>query len=270
MSDATIITPPGNPPPQTPLADLNLKPSQAPANPAAPAASVPTPAPAAQPVTQDALKQLIESLQKPAQGAVPQSFAPTGDDLLDGMVESVVIAFPNLHIDRAVGRAISEGDARFIDEAYIREIAGDRAEKVLKVARAAIGHINAEAAAVSNAVNAAAGGQEKWAAAVAAFNQNAAPELRKAVAGMADNPKTAVAAAQVVLQFASANGFSSATNLSGNPSFSAPGQSSGLSSAEFKAEMQKLNQSAGRTADYQEKRADLYNRRVLGKQAGLN
>lgn len=277
MADnANIITPPGNPPEQTPLTQLNLQPvnqqNQQVQQPVQqPATPVVTP-PAGQ--NQDAINQLLAILNKPADTQNVQlpttGFNPTGDDVLDGMVESVSLAYPGLNIERAVGRAISEGDARFIDEAYIREIAGAKGDQVLRVAKAAVQHITNAAAAVQRDVMAAAGGADKWGAAVAVFNKTAAPELRQAIATMADNPKTAVAAAQVILQFAAAGGFINTGSQGQGNQYSAPGNASGLSSKEFKTEMAKLNQTAGQSADYQDKRAELYNRRVLGKNAGLN
>lgn len=75
-------------------------------------------------------------------------------------MESVALAYPGLNIERAVGRAISEGDSRFIDEAYIREIAGAKGDQVLRVAKAAVQHITNAAAAVQRDVMAAAGGAD--------------------------------------------------------------------------------------------------------------
>ena len=201
--------------------------------------------------------------------AVPGAPQSTGDDVLDGIVESVAIAYPKLSIDRAVGKAIESGDARFIDEAYIREVAGKDADRLIKVAKSAVSRVNESATQLKETVYSAVGGEQNWQTAVAAFNKGAPKELREAVAVMLDSGKgTQVkAAAQLVSQFASAGGFiRSSENRSNAPQYSAAASGQGLSKTEFQAELNKLDRNA---RNFQELRAELYNRRALGQKTGL-
>lgn len=199
---------------------------------------------------------------------VPPGPQSTGDEVLDGIVESVAMAYPKLSIDRAVGKAIESGDSRFIDEAYIREVAGKDADRLIKVAKSAVSRVNESAAQLKETVYSAVGGEQNWQTAVAAFNKGAPKELREAVAVMLDSGKTTQvkAAAQLVSQFASAGGFIRSNSRSGAPQYSAAAGGQGLSANDFKAEIAKLDRNS---RDFQEKRADLYNRRALGRQAGL-
>ncbi len=156
-----------------------------------------------------ALTSALKPSQQPAEVAGPAGTAgpqSTGDEVLDGIVESVAIAYPKLSIDRAVGKAIESGDARFIDEAYIRAVAGTDADRLIKVAKAAVSRVNESASQLKETVYSAVGGEQNWQTAVAAFNKGAPKELREAVAVMLDSGKgTQVkAAAQLVSQFASA------------------------------------------------------------------
>ena len=143
--------------------------------------------------------------------------------MLDGIVESVAMAYPKLSIDRAVGKAIESGDARFIDEAYIREVAGKDADRLIKVAKSAVSRVNESASQLKETVYSAVGGEQNWQTAVAAFNKGAPKELREAVAVMLDSGKTTQvkAAAQLVSQFASAGGFIRSNSRSGAPQYSA-------------------------------------------------
>ena len=89
-------------------------------------------------------------------------------------------------------------------------------------------------------------------------------EQRKLDSGKSTQVK---AAAQLVTQFASAGGFiRSSDSRSGAPQYSAAAGGQGLSANDFKTEIAKLDRNA---RDFQEKRADLYNRRALGQKAGL-
>ena len=219
-----------------------------------------------------ALTSALKPSQQPAEVAGPAGTAgpqSTGDEVLDGIVESVAIAYPKLSIDRAVGKAIESGDARFIDEAYIREVAGKDADRLIKVAKSAVSRVNESASQLKETVYSAVGGEQNWQTAVAAFNKGAPKELREAVAVMLDSGKSTQvkAAAQLVSQFASAGGFiRSSDSRSGAPQYSAAAGGQGLSANDFKTEIAKLDRNA---RGFQEKRADLYNRRALGQKAGL-
>lgn len=221
-----------------------------------------------------AIAQLTQALGQPKgqEDAVTlpgtRDIAGTGDEVLDGIVQSVSLAYPKLDLDRAVGKAIESGDARFIDAAYIRDVAGKDADRLLKIAAAAVARVNESAGQLKSAVYDTVGGEANWNTAVAAFNQSAPAELKAAVATMLDSGKSAQvkAAAQLVSQFASAGGFIRSSEGRSGAAYAAATGGQGLSKAEFQAELAKLDRNS---RDFREQREQLFNRRALGQKAGL-
>ena len=219
-----------------------------------------------------AIAQLTSALNQPKaeeqQAAVSTDIQGTGDEVLDAMVQSVALAHPKLSLDRAVGEAVAYGDARFIDEAYIREVAGKDADRLIRIAKAAVSRVQETATQLKDAVFNTVGGEENWNTAVAAFNSAAPKELKSAVATMLDSGKTnqVKAAAQLVSQYAASGGFIRSGAKGGTPAFGAASGSQGLSKAAFQTELGKLDRNA---RDFREKREDLFNRRTIGQKAGL-
>lgn len=115
-----------------------------------------------------AIAQLTQALGQPKgqEDAVTlpgtRDIAGTGDEVLDGIVQSVSLAYPKLDLDRAVGKAIESGDARFIDAAYIRDVAGKDADRLLKIAAAAVARVNESAGQLKSAVYDTVGGEANW------------------------------------------------------------------------------------------------------------
>ena len=219
-----------------------------------------------------AIAQLTSALNQPKaeeqQAAVSTDIQGTGDEVLDAMVQSVALAHPKLSLDRAVGEAVAYGDARFIDEAYIREVAGKDADRLIRIAKAAVSRVQETATQLKDAVFNTVGGEENWNTAVAAFNSAAPKELKSAVATLLDSGKTnqVKAAAQLVSQYAASGGFIRSGARGGAPAFGAASGSQGLSKADFQTELGKLDRNA---RDFREKREDLFNRRTIGQKAGL-
>lgn len=218
-----------------------------------------------------AIAQLTAALGQPKEAEVAQEpgkgISGTGDAVLDGLVESVAIAYPKLDLDRAVGKAIETGDATRIDTAYLREVAGKDFDRVLRIAQSAVSRVNESAAQLKTSVYDAVGGEANWLTAVEAFNKGAPADLKSAVALMLDSGKgpQVKAAAQLVAQYATAGGFLR-TSESGGAKYAAPTGGQGLSKADFQAELAKLDRSS---RDFREQREQLFNRRSLGQKAGL-
>ena len=219
-----------------------------------------------------AIAQLTSALNQPKaeeqQASVSTDIQGTGDEVLDAMVQSVALAHPKLSIDRAVGEAVAYGDARFIDEAYIREVAGKDADRLIRIAKAAVSRVQETATQLKDAVFNTVGGEDNWNTAVSAFNSAAPKELRSAVATMLESGKAnqVKAAAQLVSQYAASGGFIRSGAKGGAPAFGAASGSQGLSKADFQTELGKLDRNA---RDFREKREELFNRRTIGQKAGL-
>lgn len=134
------------------------------------------------------------------------------------LAEILVAAAPGLDLSRAIGKALGHGyDARLIDEAYIRETAGQDAERVITLARGLVEHTAAEATSAVNAIYSLAGGQQQWDSAVALFNEKAPAAMKALVAaalntGSGDQIKNA---ASMVVDFVKTSGLQ--TSVKGAP-----------------------------------------------------
>lgn len=78
-----------------------------------------------------------------------------------------------LDINRALGQAAQEGDARFIDRAYLKEKLGDKADTIIRVAEDSITYVAAYNAESLNQVYATAGSEDGFRQAVDVFNKTA-------------------------------------------------------------------------------------------------
>ena len=202
-------------------------------------------------------------------GHSPVDAGSTGDIVLDSMVSSVQLAYPKLDIDRAVGKAIETGDARFIDEAYLREKTGDKFSQVLKIAQAAVERVTERSTSIQNSVFDTVGGKANWDTAVAGFNKEAPQALREAVATMLDSTKAEYikAAAEMVREFAASRGMLKTTTApGGRPTFSSAPGGNGLSKEAFRAELAKIDL---RARDYPQKLEELRQQRAVGARLGL-
>lgn len=192
----------------------------------------------------------------------------TGNDALDVAVETFVTAAgaTDADIQRAVFKAIEYGDVGLIDEAFIQERFGDKAEQALKLARAVVQQTNERTTQTINTVYSMAGSKEQWEAAVDVFKNNATPGLSNAVKAMLDsgNMESTKEAAELILNFGRQSGAIPNVNSRIKPS-AGNVLSQGISAAELTAAINKLNpNSRTYNQDYQK----LIDLRRLGKQLG--
>lgn len=236
-------------------------------------------APAAAAAPSDALAAAITALtesMKPTAAeptvATPAANLNTLDPstLEDPTLRSMAGAFKllgsTLDFDRVFSKALDSGDATLLDTAYLKEKGGANAQGLIDLAQGIVAVVQQKATEQTNAVYALAGGEAQWNAATAAFNKNAPVELRLAVSQMADSgkPQHIAAAAKLVMQFATGQGFvPTPANLISAANTNAQGQA--LDKLGFQTELRKLDPNA---RDFQAKRGDLFARRALGKRLG--
>lgn len=185
------------------------------------------------------------------------------DPLANSMLSVLGAAAPGLDIDRLLSKALTQNDVGLIDVAYLQEKYPQNAQQLLTIARGLVEHAKTQGERRQNAIFQTAGGKEQWAAAAAAFKQSA-PAALKQIAQVLFEQGNDTAGAQLVLGFAQQAGavVQPGQFLQGGGAAPA-GQA--LSKAEFQAALQKLNPNA---EGFEQKRAELFQRRQLGKQLG--
>ncbi len=189
------------------------------------------------------------------------------DPVLRSMATAMRVAGPDLDMDRVFAKALETGDPNFLDVAYIKEKAGDKAGELITIAQGIIDGVNREATGAQQDVYNSAGGEAQWNACTASFNKAAPEGLRSIVATMLNSGdrKLIKGAADLVVQFAKGSGFvPNAQPLleSGAATVSA---ALALGKDEFQAELRKLDANA---RDFIPKRNELFARRAAGKQLG--
>ncbi|HVH93237.1 MAG TPA: hypothetical protein VM783_17870 [Candidatus Acidoferrum sp.] len=195
--------------------------------------------------------------------------AQIDDPIIKAMATVMTTTAKGMDLDRAIGKAVSFGDASLIDVHYIREAGGQNAEQLTEIAKGIVASVNAKAQAVTADVHSLVGGEANWNASVAAFNQAAPHELRVIVGEMLDSHDTnrIKAGAKLVAEFGKSSGHIPQQGASLLNTVSAGSQGQGLSKAQFKQELAKLNKND--EAAYAEAREALIARRTLGARAGL-
>ena len=192
----------------------------------------------------------------------------TGSPALDVAVETFLstTGATNADIDRAVSKAIEYGDPGLIDEAFIKERFGDKAANALKLAKAVVQQTSDQANTIISSVYEVAGSKEQWDSAIDVFKRTASPGLVSAAKAMFDsgNAKTTKEAAELVLNFNKTSGVLPVVNPRVQAS-SSQAASQGLSAAELKAAVHKLNPNS-RT--YKQDYATLIQMRSLGQSLG--
>jgi hypothetical protein len=240
--------------------------------------------PAATGLTADDIKALIaqampQAPQAPAPAATPPaaavpapaefSFAEdsNSDPVLSSLTKIMVNTAPTLDLDRAIGKAISYGDPKLIDLAYIKEQGGANAEQLAVLAKSMVERANTKANEAQASVFSVAGGQPAWQAASAAFNQNAPQHLKVVVAKLLDSGDSNAikAAAQTVVDFAGNKGLVPAPGQFLGAGANAANAAQALDKAGFQQELRKLDPNS-RT--FQQDRDALFARRQLGKNMG--
>ena len=170
---------------------------------------------------------------------------------------------------RALGNALTHGDPALIDVAYLREVGGKDAERLVTLAQGIVQHCTAAAAAATTAVYALAGGEANWDAATAAFNRSAPDHLKQFVKYSLDSGSASQvdAGAKAVVEFAKSSGLV-ATSGTGFVATGGgqPGSAQGLSKEGFQSAHSALDKNS-RT--YEREKGELYGRRQIGKQMGI-
>lgn len=220
-----------------------------------------------------------------AQGGAEQSAAPApaasllqvpgsgldldklNDPVIKSMATAMTLVSKDFDIDRAVGRAISEGNANLIDLAYIRDAGGANAPHLAELAKGMVQAVADKAAAVTREVYNLVGGEQNWATSVAAFNKAAPHELRVTIAQMMDSTNEGLikAGAKIVAEFGKSSGMLPKAPQ-GFASAAAASSANALSKAQFQQELRKLNPA---DAGFVQAREALFARRTLGKGLGL-
>lgn len=170
---------------------------------------------------------------------------------------------------RALGNALTHGDPSLIDVAYLREVGGKDAERLVTIAQGIVQHCTAAAAKATETVFALAGGEAHWEAATAAFNRSAPDHLKQFVKYSLDSGSASQveAGAKAVVEFAKSSGFVATPGTGFIASGGgAPGSAQGLSKEAFQAAHAALDKNS-RT--YERDKGELYGRRQIGKQMGI-
>ncbi len=269
------------------MSDLNQAPNtqQLPAGLGAPAPVAPVPAHnpmlshvSNPPTVEEALKPVVATPNPAPTIVLPQaSTAPRGaaGDLVDGFLGDPQVKLATSYIDsvaadgkldiqRALGKGFAELDARFIDEAYVKEVLGDKAPNFLETAKSIVNYIQHHRDSVITGVYDAAGGEPQWHQAVDAFKRVASPDEQAMLSGLLDSTdsKQVKYAASRILEIARASG----AVIQHSAAVLGKGSSSqGLSAAAYQAELAKYR---GVNVPPQ-KYAELRELRALGKQQGL-
>lgn len=168
-----------------------------------------------------------------------------------------------LDSNRALAKALTELDPRFIDEAYIREVLKENAQGFIDTAKSMVEYAVHKQNAAIESVYETAGGQAQWAQAVAAWRKGAdADEVAALGDALNSGNKSKVKyAANQILKAAERSGQFVKHNpqaLGGN------GRAEGLSAKGYQDALAKLGKNPTEQ-QYTELRAQ----RQLGKQQGL-
>lgn len=190
------------------------------------------------------------------------------DPIIKSMATALKVAGKDLDLDRALGNAIARADPTLVDVAHIVEKGGPAAAQLVEIAKGIVQAIAAKSEAITQEVFSIAGGEENWTQAAAVFNSAAPQELRLTVKMMLDSakPEYVKAGAKIVAEFGRNSG--KLPDLGTQPArFAAsPSTAGALTSAEFKEAIFKLDPNK---PGYMDARAALFQRRAMGRRAGL-
>lgn len=257
------VTPP--PTPEAPqLQQPQFQPQVPQLEPAAPAAQAPD-------QTLLSLLAALSTRQEPAQPtAAPVPAQPTqapdaGQDPVIAALQSTITS-SGLDYERALGRAMAEGDATLIDFAYIAEKGGAQAQHLRQVAEGLVAHQEAIDNRLEQGVYAKFGGENNWDAAIAFFAKSVPKTTTDYVVQMLKtrNPALIEQASNIVMDHVKQAGAHLApANLvtgAGGGQAAQP-----LGKDEFKQAIAKLNTMS---PTYEAERKQLFARRAQGKYLG--
>lgn len=178
-----------------------------------PEGELPPPAPPVEDALGDKLRELQgggddNSSPAPAQDLNTLDVEALGDEYISAQVSLLKSYLPDLDMNKALGKALEFGDKNLIDGFYIREVAGDRAEDVIRHLSSLYDNAESRTNELANEIVQLAGGQERWQSAVSAFNAKAGAGVQRIVRELLSsyNQKDYIEAAQVVLNYASTEG----------------------------------------------------------------
>lgn len=192
----------------------------------------------------------------------------TGNKALDVAVSSFIrsTGASDADLQRATKNALEYNDPKLIDDEFLKERFKDRWEEAKQIAEAVLEQSGIERQRLVDSVYATAGDKAQWDASLAVYKQHAQPGLQKAIQMMFDSGDAASVkeAAALVVDFAKNSGVIPSVNgrvVAGVGSADA----AGLSAADMKAAMNKLNPSSRTyTQDY----TKLIELRRIGKSLG--
>lgn len=190
------------------------------------------------------------------------------DPVLSSTFEMIALVAPDVDLSRAMGNAIDRGDLDLIDRAYLKEVGGDKADRLIKLAENMVKHIETQSEAIIADTYKAAGSEAQWNAATAAFNASAPEYLRQYVveAMNSANPTKIRVGVAAVLEYVKQTGaLPTAPQGHVRAGGGLPSEQTGLSKAEYQAERLKLNRF---DRDYNDRARELDARRAIGKKAG--
>jgi hypothetical protein len=200
--------------------------------------------------------------------AALQGVANTQDPVISSLTSIFTSTGAGIDINRALGHALTTGDANFIDVAYIREKGGANAENLVNVAKGIVGRVQEAATQAQASAHQIAGSPENWANAVAAFNASAPEHMKTVVRTLLDsgNPQNANAAIASVVDYAKSSGVVPVAGQRIQGGAQVP-TGAGLSKVEFQAELRKINPNSPTAM---QERGALFERRAAGKAQGRN
>lgn len=276
--NGTPITPPGMQPgwvqqpqgtvPAHPQGTQPAQQTQAPAQPAVDVAAL----------VQAALaEQKAAEKPAPTEQPRPEWMGTSANDFDVNTIENPTIramatvlqtAGKDLDLDRVLGKALVHGDASLVDVAYLAEKGGAQAAQLTQIAKGIVDAVNAESERITSEVYALAGGEAQWSAAASAFNQSAPQELRAVVAQMLNStsPQQIKAGAKLVAEFGKQSGMLPQQGAALLQTAAGSMNAQGLSAADFKTELAKLNPNS---ANFIQEREALFARRQLGRRTGM-
>ena len=235
---------------------------------APPAATTTTPEAKPTPQTPQA-PTLFGDVNGPQAAMEATKQAAASDPVIALTFENMSTLAPGLNVVRALGNAIDRADLSLIDTAYLREVGGDKAERLIALATNMVNHVTTSVDNMVSEIEAKAGGQAAWNANTAAFNTSAPAYLKAYVkeALNSANPAKIRQGVDAVLEFAKTSG-ALPRNPTGHVAAGGgvPNGVIGLSKEGYQAERLKLNKF---DRGYNDAARELDARRAIGKKMGL-
>lgn len=252
-----------NPAPADPAPQYQFQPQPTPVAPAAPAA----------PAVDQQLLELLQALNTkpnaPAQPtaapvpAQPQAAPVAGQDPVITAFQAVITG-SGLDYERALGRAMQEGDASLIDFAYIAERGGAKAAELRSAAEAVVARQDEIDTRLEHNVYSKFGGEANWDAAIGFFAKSVPQTTTDYIIGMLKtrNPALIEQASNMVMDHVKQAGahLSPAVTVTGGGGLNV---AQPLGKEEFKQEIAKLNPN---DRGFEQARQQLFIRRHQGKQ----